>query len=95
MGRSTKKGPYVDSNVMEAIQKMNKSGEKKPVKTWARSCTIIPDFVGHTFLVHNGRKFLSVYVSERMVGHKLGEFSFTRLFKGHGAAHTKDATDLT
>ncbi len=95
MGRSTKKGPYVDGNVLEAVQKMNKAGEKKPVKTWARACTIIPDFVGHTFLVHNGRKFLSVYVSERMVGHKLGEFSFTRLFKGHGAAHTKDATDLT
>ena len=95
MGRSTKKGPFVDHNVLEAVQEMNRTGNKKSVKTWARACTIVPEFVGHTFLVHNGRKFLSVYVSERMVGHKLGEFSFTRLFKGHGAAHTKEATELT
>ncbi|MDD2772641.1 MAG: 30S ribosomal protein S19 [Elusimicrobiales bacterium] len=95
MGRSTKKGPFIDLNVLQAVQKMNQTGEKKPVKTWARSCTISPEFVGHTFLVHNGRKFLSVYISERMVGHKLGEFSYTRLFKGHGASHTKEATDLT
>ncbi|MFA5162653.1 MAG: 30S ribosomal protein S19 [Elusimicrobiales bacterium] len=95
MGRSTKKGPFVDSNVLKAIQEMNRTGDKKPVKTWARACTITPDFVGHNFLVHNGRKFLPVYVTERMVGHKLGEFSFTRLFKGHGAAHTKEATELT
>ncbi len=95
MGRSTKKGPYVDMGILYKVQKMNQIGDKKTIKTWARSCTIIPDFVGHTFLVHNGRKFLPVYVSERMVGHKLGEFAFTRLFKGHGASHTKEATELT
>lgn len=95
MSRSSKKGPFVDLKLAEKVQKMNQSGEKKPVKTWSRACTIIPEFVGHTFLVHNGRKFLQVYVSEQMIGHKLGEFSFTRLFKGHGAAHTKEATELT
>jgi len=95
MSRSAKKGPFVDQNVLGKVQKMNQAGEKKPIKTWARSCTITPEFVGHTFMVHNGRKFLPVFVSERMVGHKLGEFSFTRLFKGHGASHTKEATDLT
>ncbi|MCX5783027.1 MAG: 30S ribosomal protein S19, partial [Elusimicrobia bacterium] len=91
MGRSTKKGPFVDLNVLEKVQDMNRAGDKKPVKTWARACTIVPEFVGHTFLVHNGRKFLPIYITERMVGHKLGEFAFTRLFKGHGAAHTKEA----
>ena len=95
MGRSTKKGPYVDLNLSDKVQKMNKAGDKKPIKTWARSCTIVPDFIGHTFLVHNGRKFLPVFITERMVGHKLGEFSFTRTFKGHGAAHNKEATALT
>ncbi|MBI4803467.1 MAG: 30S ribosomal protein S19 [Elusimicrobia bacterium] len=95
MSRSSKKGPFVDLKLAEKVQKMNQTGDKKPVKTWSRSCTIIPEFVGHTFLVHNGRKFLQVYVSEQMIGHKLGEFSFTRLFKGHGAAHTKEATELT
>lgn len=95
MGRSTSKGPYLDMKLLEKVQKMNQAGEKKVVKTWSRACTIIPDFVGHTFAVHNGRKFLPIYISERMVGHKLGEFAFTRLFKGHGAAHTKEATDLT
>jgi len=95
MGRSTKKGPYVDLSLLKKVQAMNKAGEKKSVKTWARTCTIVPEFVGHTFMVHNGRKFLPVYVSERMVGHKLGEFSFTRLFKGHGEAHTKAASALT
>ena len=95
MGRSTKKGPYVDMGLLEKVQEMNRTGEKKVVKTWSRACTVIPDFVGHTFAVHNGRKFLPIYVTERMVGHKLGEFSFTRLFRGHGQAHTKEATDLT
>lgn len=94
MSRSTKKGPFVDPNVMEKVQKMIASGEKKPIKTWARHCTIIPDFVGHTFSVHNGRKFLPVYVTEQMVGHKLGEFSFTRFFKSHGGTH-KEATEKT
>lgn len=95
MSRSTKKGPFVDSNLLEKIQKMNAAGEKKLVKTWARNCTVTPEFVGHTIQVHNGRKFLSIYISEQMVGHKLGEFAFTRFFKGHGEAHTKEATELT
>ncbi|MCX5787031.1 MAG: 30S ribosomal protein S19 [Elusimicrobia bacterium] len=95
MSRSTKKGPFVDATLLAKVQKMNTAGEKKPIKTWARACTITPEFVGHTFAVHNGRKFLPIYVSEQMVGHKLGEFSFTRFFKGHGLAHTKEATELT
>jgi small subunit ribosomal protein S19 len=95
MSRSTKKGPFVDATLLAKVQKMNAAGEKKPIKTWARACTITPDFVGHTFAVHNGRKFLPIYISEQMVGHKLGEFAFTRFFKGHGTAHTKEATELT
>lgn len=95
MSRSTKKGPFVTASLLAKVQKMNKAGEKKPIKTWARGCTITPEFVGHTFAVHNGRKFLPIYVSEHMVGHKLGEFAFTRFFKGHGIAHTKEATELT
>jgi len=95
MSRSSKKGPFVNQGLLEKVQKMNLAGEKKQVKTWARASTITPEFIGHTFMVHNGRKFLPVFVNERMVGHKLGEFSFTRLFKGHGQSHTKDATDLT
>ena len=95
MGRSTSKGPYIDEKLFGKVQQMNQSGNKKIIKTWARACTIVPDFVGHTFAVHNGHKFLSIYVTERMVGHKLGEFSFTRVFKGHGQSHTKDATALT
>ena len=95
MSRSAKKGPFVNSGLLEKVQKMNLAGEKKQIKTWARASTITPEFIGHTFMVHNGRKFLPVFVNERMVGHKLGEFSFTRLFKGHGQSHTKDATDLT
>ncbi|GAB4030703.1 MAG: 30S ribosomal protein S19 [Elusimicrobiota bacterium] len=95
MSRSSKKGPYVDLKLLEKVQKAAKTGEKKPIKTWSRACTIVPEFVGATFMVHNGKKFLPVYITERMVGHKLGEFSFTRVFKGHGAAHTKEATALT
>lgn len=95
MSRSSKKGPYVDLGLLEKVQKAAKTGDKKPIKTWSRSCTIVPEFVGVTFMVHNGKKFLPVYVTERMIGHKLGEFSFTRVFKGHGAAHTKEATALT
>mgnify|MGYP001599536976 FL=1 len=95
MSRSSKKGPFVDAKVVEKVQKMAASGDKKPIKIWSRTCTITPEFIGHTFMVHNGRKFLPVYVTERMVGHKMGEFSFTRLFKGHGQSHTKDATALT
>lgn len=95
MSRSTKKGPYVDEGLFAKVQALNQAGQKKVVKTWARSCTVTPEFVGHTFAVHNGRKFLPVFVSEEMVGHKLGEFSPTRFFRGHGAAHTKEATSLT
>lgn len=95
MSRSSKKGPFVEPSLLEKIQKMNETGEKKPLKTWSRSSTITPEFIGHTLMVHNGRKFLPVYINERMVGHKLGEFSFPRMFRGHGASHTKEATALT
>ena len=94
MSRSTKKGPYVDANLVGKVQKLNAAGEKKLIKTWARACTIPPEFVGHTFAVHNGRKFLPIYVTEQMVGHRLGEFSFTRHFRAHGGTH-KEATSLT
>ena len=87
MGRSTKKGPYVD---MRLLAKVDKQGQnKEAIKTWARDCTIIPDFIGCTFLVHNGRAFLKVYVTEDMIGHKLGEFSLTRTFKGHSGGKGK------
>jgi small subunit ribosomal protein S19 len=84
MSRSIKKGPYIDAKLEERIQRMNSRNEKKVVKTWARASTISPDFVGHTLAVHNGNKFIPVYISENMVGHKLGEFAPTRLFRGHG-----------
>ena len=83
MSRSTKKGPYVDPNVVKKVQKMNAAGEKKPIKTWSRSSTIFPQMVGHTIAVHDGRKHVPVFVTESMVGHKLGEFSPTRTFRGH------------
>jgi small subunit ribosomal protein S19 len=82
MGRSLKKGPFLDEKLFRKVERMA-SGKKAPVKTWARSCTIVPEFVGHTFLVHNGNKFLKVFVTEDMVGHKLGEFAPTRTFRGH------------
>lgn len=84
MSRSSKKGPYVDKNLIKKVQVQKQSGKKEPIKTWARDSQISPDFVGHTFLVHNGRAFLSVFIGEEMVGHRLGEFSPTRTFKGHG-----------
>ncbi len=83
MSRSTKKGPFVDGPLLEKIEQMNRANEKKVVKTWSRRSTILPEMVGHTVAVHNGKKFIPVYVSENMVGHKLGEFSPTRIFKGH------------
>jgi len=83
MGRSLKKGPYVDEKLYRKIEKMEAGGRRDPVKTWARACTIVPEFVGHTFQVHNGRHFHDVFVTEDMVGHKLGEFSVTRMFRGH------------
>lgn len=88
MGRSIKKGPYVQEKLLERVQKMNETGEKKILKTWSRSSTIFPDFVGHTFAVHDGRKHVPVYVTEDMVGHKLGEFAPTRTFKGHAGSKT-------
>ena len=84
MARSIKKGPYIDERLLERIEKMNSSGDKRVVKTWARASTISPEFVGHTVAVHNGNKFIPVYITENMVGHKLGEFAPTRLFRGHG-----------
>lgn len=88
MGRSIKKGPYVQPVLLKRVQEMNKNGEKKVLKTWSRSSTIFPDFVGHTFAVHDGRKHVPVYVTEDMVGHKLGEFAPTRTYKGHAGAKT-------
>jgi small subunit ribosomal protein S19 len=85
MSRSLKKGPFADTQVVEKIEAMNAKNEKKVVKTWSRRSTILPNFVGHTLAVHNGKKFIPVYVTENMVGHKLGEFSPTRTFKGHAA----------
>ena len=95
MGCSTKKGPHVNPKLLKKIQKLNTAGEKKVVKTWARASMITPEFVGHTLAVHNGRKFLPIFISEEMVGHRLGEMAPTRFFRGHGAAHTKEATSLT
>ena len=88
MGRSVKKGPFVQPVLLKRVQEMNKTGEKKIVKTWSRSSTIFPDFVGHTFAVPDGRKHVPVYVTEDMVGHKLGEFAPTRTFRGHAGAKT-------
>lgn len=85
MGRSLKKGPFVDEKLLRKVERLNESGVREPIKTWARRSTISPDFIGHTFLVHNGRTFMNVYVTEEMVGHKLGEFAPTRTFRGHGA----------
>ena len=90
MGRSLKKGPFVDVKLMKKVERRMRSSSKEPIKTWSRRSTIPPDFIGYTFLVHNGRTHLSVYVTEEMVGHKLGEFSPTRTFKGHSAAGAKD-----
>ena len=91
MARSIKKGPFIQDALMKKVETMNSNNAKKVIKTWARSSTIIPDFVGHTFAVHNGNKFIPVYVTENMVGHKLGEFAPTRLFKGHTTKADKAA----
>ena len=85
MSRSAKKGPFIDGHLMKKVAVMNQANDKKVVRTWSRRSTIFPEFVGHTIAVHNGRKFIPVYVTENMVGHKLGEFSATRTFKGHSA----------
>ena len=83
MARSTKKGPFIDTHVIAKINGMNERNEKKVLRTWSRRSTVVPEMVGHTIAVHNGKKFIPVYITENMVGHKLGEFSFTRIFKGH------------
>jgi small subunit ribosomal protein S19 len=90
MGRSIKKGPFTDDHLMKKVGDLNVKNEKKVIRTWSRRSTILPEFIGHTLAVHNGKKFIPVYVTENMVGHKLGEFSPTRLFRGHSA---KAATD--
>ena len=91
MGRSVKKGPFVEERLMKRIEDMNNAGEKRVVKTWSRASTIFPEFVGHTIAVHDGRKHVPVYVSEDMVGHKLGEFAPTRTYKGHAGSKTTNA----
>jgi len=92
MSRSLNKGPFVDEKLQDKVLKMNETGEKKVIKTWARRSSISPEMVGFTFAVHNGRKFMPVYVTENMVGHKFGEFAATRIFKGHGE-HKKESAD--
>ena len=94
MPRSVKKGPYIDRKLLEKIRKMNESGQKKIVKTWSRASTISPEFVGHTIAVHNGNKMIPVYISENMVGHKLGEFSPTRIFRGHPGTKAEKASRM-
>jgi small subunit ribosomal protein S19 len=89
MSRSLKKGPFVDPKVFAKVAKMSASGAKEPIKTWARACTVVPEFVGHTFLVHNGKIHMKVFVTEEMVGHRLGEFAPTRIFRGHGGKGKK------
>jgi small subunit ribosomal protein S19 len=89
VSRSSKKGPYVDEKLLKKIGRLNETGQKKPIKTWARSSTISPEFVGHTFAVHNGKQHIPVFVTENMVGHKLGEFSPTRVFRSHGGKLAK------
>ncbi len=89
MSRSLKKGPYVDEKLLKKILHLDTAGRKDPIKTWARRSTISPEFIGHTFLVHNGRHHVNVYVTEDMVGHKLGEFAPTRTFRGHGSKGTR------
>ena len=94
MARSLKKGPYVEPKLQKKIDQMNKSGNKRVIQTWARRSTISPDFVGHTLAVHNGNKFIPVYITENMVGHKLGEFAPIRTFRGHSGQATERSTGL-
>jgi small subunit ribosomal protein S19 len=91
MGRSQKKGPYVDERLLEKVYRADATGSREPIKTWARACTIVPEFVGKHFMIHNGKAFMKLYVTEDMVGHKLGEFAPTRTFKGHGGKASKAA----
>ena len=91
MSRSSKKGPYVVDRLLEKVEKVDRVGQREPIKTWARACTIVPEFVGKNFAIHNGRNFIKLYVTEDMVGHKLGEFSPTRTFRGHGGKSAKSS----
>jgi small subunit ribosomal protein S19 len=93
MARSLKKGPYVEASLTKKIEKLNRSGERRVIKTWSRRSTIVPDMIGHTLAVHDGRKHIPVFITENMVGHKLGEFALTRHFRGHGH-HTERSTSL-
>ncbi len=92
--RSKKKGPFVNESLLQKLMKLKRSGRKEVIKTWARASTITPDFVGYTFAIHNGRNFVNVYITENMVGHRLGEFAPTRVFRGHGA-HTEKTREKT
>jgi small subunit ribosomal protein S19 len=92
MARSLKKGPFIDASLLKKLEALNQTGEKKVIKTWARRSTISPEFVGHTLAVHNGNKFIPIYVTENMVGHKLGEFAPTRIFRGHSGKITEKST---
>lgn len=92
MGRSLKKGPYIDERLLERVEELNNSRQKRVLKTWARRCQIPPEFVGHTLAVHNGKKFIPVYITENMVGHRLGEFALTRTFKAHGTSEKASAS---
>lgn len=92
MGRSAKKGPYIDGKLLKKVMRQKQAGDKNPIKTWARACEISPDFVGHTFSVHNGKTFINVFVAEGMVGHKLGEFAPTRTFRSHGRVVAREVS---
>lgn len=94
MTRSLKKGPYIDFNLMRKIDKLNETNQKQVIKTWARRCTISPEFVGHTVAIHNGNKFIPIYITENMVGHKLGEFAPTRIFRGHSGKLTERSSGI-
>ena len=91
MSRSSRKGPFVDLRLLAKVEKHKAATSHAPIKTWSRSCTVVPDFIGHTFSVHNGRSFTNVLITDNMVGHKLGEFSVTRTFRGHGGAKKEEA----
>jgi len=94
MPRSVSKGAFIDDHLLQKVERMNQNKDRKIIKTWSRRSTVIPDMIGHTFAVHNGKKFIPVFVTENMVGHKLGEFAATRFFKGHGHARTEKSVAL-
>ncbi len=91
MSRSSRKGPYLDIKLIGKVEKQKQSGARQPIKTWSRACTVVPDFIGHTFSVHNGKTFIQVFITDNMVGHKLGEFAVTRTFRGHGGTKKEAA----